>query len=499
MIKRFARTSLHIGVAVIGFACALLVLEIQRMPAVHHVNFSMFAPAPYFVEVAFILALAAAYGAKKTLRISSPKIARVGIAVVAAAFSLLAVSGAELPNDGAVLATQSLYRIGSACLLLFWGERLAELGARRSALVFAAACLASGCITLVLSVLDQGISYALVCALPLVAGACFVVYEPKIVSVDGAADDEKLDDELARPLPRFSCGSKKETVVAFGLIALPLLCRGPFVSIQSVWMPFQSDSLVTFLIQLSIGCGVLIAGAVALLVVLRVWNRNFILVFELFVLPITFLAFYASQASADLWFIYLLIIDATYKVTLFYLFATPFLFSDRINPLLPLLLSFALMIFARAASSALYAMLPAATFAAIASVIVLVTFIAGGILAFLMIQKNLVSATSDTGESAVLEVPEKNSCAVLVKRFGLTAREGEILVLLAQKYHAPYIAKKLVVSQSTVKTHMRNIYAKLEVHSQAELYLLLEQIENEIEVIDEPAHEELLSPMSRTR
>lgn len=65
MIKRFARTSLHIGVAVIGFACALLVLEIQRMPAVHHVNFSMFAPAPYFVEVAFILALAAGYGAKK--------------------------------------------------------------------------------------------------------------------------------------------------------------------------------------------------------------------------------------------------------------------------------------------------------------------------------------------------------------------------------------------------------------------------------------------------
>lgn len=134
-------------------------------------------------------------------------------------------------------------------------------------------------------------------------------------------------------------------------------------------------------------------------------------------------------------------------------------------------------------------MLPAATFAAIASVIVLVTFIAGGILAFLMIQKNLVSATSDTGESAALEVPEKDSCAVLIKRFGLTAREGEILVLLAQKYHAPYIAKKLVVSQSTVKTHMRNIYAKLEVHSQAELYLLLEQIENEIEVIDEPAHE----------
>ena len=201
-------------------------------------------------------------------------------------------------------------------------------------------------------------------------------------------------------------------------------------------------------------------------------------------LPITFLAFYASQASADLWFIYLLIIDATYKITLFYLFATPFLFSDRINPLLPLLLSFALMIFARAASSALYAVLPAEAFAAIASVVVLVTFIGGGILAFLIIQKNMASGVVDAGEGNVAaENAYRDSCAVLGKRFSLTAREGEILCLLAQKYHAPYIAKKLVVSQSTVKTHMRNIYAKLGVHSQADLYLLLDQVENEIEVL----------------
>ncbi|WP_417143625.1 helix-turn-helix transcriptional regulator [Raoultibacter massiliensis] len=485
MIKRFASTSVHIGVAVIGFACALLVLEIQRMPAVQHVNFSMFAPAPYFVEVVFILVLAAVYGAKKTLRISASPVARAGIAAFAAVFSLVVASGVSLPGEAAVLVIQSLYRIGSACLLLFWGERLVGLGARRSALVFVAACFVSGAITLVLSVLDQSVSYLIVCALPIVAGAGFIFYVPKVVIPgEGAEADAENDEKLAQTLPRFSCASKRETAVAFGLIALPLLCRGPFVSIQSAWMPFQEDSLITFLIQLSIGCGVLIAAAVALLVVLRVWNRNFILVFELFVLPITFLAFYASQASADLWFIYLLIIDATYKITLFYLFATPFLFSDRINPLLPLLLSFALMIFARAASSALYAVLPAAAFAAIASVVVLVTFIGGGILAFLIIQKNMASGVVDAGEGNVAaENAYRDSCAVLGKRFSLTAREGEILCLLAQKYHAPYIAKKLVVSQSTVKTHMRNIYAKLGVHSQADLYLLLDQVENEIEVL----------------
>ncbi|WP_139651294.1 helix-turn-helix transcriptional regulator [Raoultibacter phocaeensis] len=483
MIKRFFATTPRVGLAIAGFACALLVLEIQRMPAVHPVTFSMFAPMPYFIEVAVILVLAVLYGKKRTLRLSSSRIVRTVVALGALVCTLLVVSNGALPGEAAVLVAQSLYRICSACLLIFWGERFVELGARRAAFVFAFACLSSGAITLVLSVLDKSLSYLAVCALPIVAGACFVLYEPKTTQSDDEAH-RSVDSELSQYLPRFSSESKKQVFVAFGLIALPLLCRGPFVSIQSAWMPFQGDYLVSFLIQLSIGCGVIVAGIVALLVVLRVWNRNFVLVFELFVLPITFLAFYASQASADLWFIYLLIVDATYKVTLFYLFATPFLFSETRNPLLPLLLSFALMIFSRAAFSALYAVLPPAVFAAIASVIVLVTFIGGGVLAFLVIQKNTATSRFDSDGAKADREDVSDSCAVLAKRFGLTAREEEILGLLAQKYHAPYIAKKLVVSQSTVKTHMRNLYAKLDVHSQAELYLLLDRVGGEVEVLD---------------
>ena len=66
-------------------------------------------------------------------------------------------------------------------------------------------------------------------------------------------------------------------------------------------------------------------------------------------------------------------------------------------------------------------------------------------------------------------------CKTVADRFDCTPREREILVLLAQNYRAPYIAEKLVVSQSTVKTHMRNLYGKLGVHSQAELLLRLEE------------------------
>lgn len=52
---------------------------------------------------------------------------------------------------------------------------------------------------------------------------------------------------------------------------------------------------------------------------------------------------------------------------------------------------------------------------------------------------------------------------------GLTPRETEALELLAHGRNAQAIQERMVVSRSTAKTHIRNVYAKLEVHSQQEL------------------------------
>jgi ATP/maltotriose-dependent transcriptional regulator MalT len=50
---------------------------------------------------------------------------------------------------------------------------------------------------------------------------------------------------------------------------------------------------------------------------------------------------------------------------------------------------------------------------------------------------------------------------------GLTARETEVLRLTARGQSAPGIAETLVISESTVKTHLANLYAKLEVPGRA--------------------------------
>lgn len=52
--------------------------------------------------------------------------------------------------------------------------------------------------------------------------------------------------------------------------------------------------------------------------------------------------------------------------------------------------------------------------------------------------------------------------------WGLTARENEILECLADGYTYQKIASKLFISISTVRTHIMNIYEKLQVNSKIE-------------------------------
>jgi ATP/maltotriose-dependent transcriptional regulator MalT len=70
------------------------------------------------------------------------------------------------------------------------------------------------------------------------------------------------------------------------------------------------------------------------------------------------------------------------------------------------------------------------------------------------------TATTQSGEMhIVVQVPEVEAAQQLV----LTAREREILGLLAAGMTNPQIAAQLVIGAGTVKTHTLNIYRKLEV------------------------------------
>ena len=65
-------------------------------------------------------------------------------------------------------------------------------------------------------------------------------------------------------------------------------------------------------------------------------------------------------------------------------------------------------------------------------------------------------------------------CAHIVERFGLSNREAEVLAFALRGRTSERIAQELVISKSTVDTHLRRIYAKCDVHSRQELLDLAE-------------------------
>ncbi len=68
----------------------------------------------------------------------------------------------------------------------------------------------------------------------------------------------------------------------------------------------------------------------------------------------------------------------------------------------------------------------------------------------------------------------RRQCEMVADRYLLSRREAEVLFLLAKGRNAAFIQEKLFISEGTARTHMRHIYAKLNVHSQKELMDLVD-------------------------
>lgn len=72
--------------------------------------------------------------------------------------------------------------------------------------------------------------------------------------------------------------------------------------------------------------------------------------------------------------------------------------------------------------------------------------------------------------------PIAGACAALVRRHGLSSREAEVLDLLARGNTRVSIADKLCISENTVRVHVKNIYAKLYIHSKQQLIDMVDRL-----------------------
>lgn len=86
--------------------------------------------------------------------------------------------------------------------------------------------------------------------------------------------------------------------------------------------------------------------------------------------------------------------------------------------------------------------------------------------------KTLWGLLATASESHTLYLERR--CAEVAAAYGLTDREQEILLMLAQGRSRKEVSETLVVSPHTVRTHIQRIYEKIGVHSYQQLLNLLE-------------------------
>ena len=85
------------------------------------------------------------------------------------------------------------------------------------------------------------------------------------------------------------------------------------------------------------------------------------------------------------------------------------------------------------------------------------------------------SATAGYKTLALVDMHEpfelgiKHICETATEQYRLSQRESEVLEYLVKGRNAKHAAEKMLLSESTVKTYISNIYRKTGVHSQQEL------------------------------
>lgn len=83
------------------------------------------------------------------------------------------------------------------------------------------------------------------------------------------------------------------------------------------------------------------------------------------------------------------------------------------------------------------------------------------------------SMPGEGGGEGAPETGDADALEAFARRYDLTGREVEVLRFIREGRSVPYIAQTLVVSENTVKTHLRHVYTKCDVHNRQALLDLM--------------------------
>lgn len=460
--------------ASIGLALCLCSLEAWRFPVITEITHHSSA-ASQLCALLGLLAAGLYYRFGKSSILNHP-FAIVTVALFTAIS--LYINFTTMSDDGS-LELLSLVKCSSFAfgfiLFCIWAENLLDTSRLFGISIFVGAFLCTFVMQTVIGILLPTIAKGVCVALPLLSGVLLILFRRyHAINSWVHASDKTIPSDKA-------CGMDSRQKIYYGLLLVAFSCYGfLFKTMHFQWLPLQAASWSPLAIQMISALGALLAGVALLLLLKSLSGSNGVLMCEILILILTLLALWFSTIfSSDglMALSYLVPLNGAQKT----LYLLTFIVCLAISPLRKRTLMFtALLFFYRVGSSSdlFEAMIPVPSgwgamnslFVAGASLIIIFQLF-WSLLNVFSPEQHRPANPSNAPTPTIDDSSYRNAAFLffLCQKYHFTLREIDVLCLLEQHEGSSEIARELMISPATAKTHMRNIYAKSGVHSQNEL------------------------------
>lgn len=520
-IPASVKTSVAAGLSLGIF---MLALESERLAALTHVGeFDSLSPVTSFVSIA-VFAMCVALLCRKPLRRRVPSAAAVAVALVCSAgLAMIYLGEYAGTTEGVVRSVgNQLHSLAVPVLLFLWMHRAAALGRTFVLRSFGIGAVELGFLGMLTAVLAWPVAVALVVLLPLAGAALLTMVDVPVVGdvpARGGARGEGACWSALRAVAGRDGGSLPHAIGVALVKLVPFLCYAViFGNVHFSWVSLQDGESVGLWVQMGASTGSMLCGFLALAFVQMRCGRAFESILHLLLVAVALVALWLSTfLTSGYVFAYLVLLNVAQKLAfmLILLFGFPF---ARTRPQVASLWALAYYSFfvgtcvsyltgstgdtdlMNVVAAVALVVVFAADIAGIASLYgqggervpraaelddVQVGAVAGG-LAGITASDGADGTTPGAGATpGVGEAPAAGGmaedlaykCHLIAERYELTRREEEILRLLARGRDAAHVAEALCISPATARTHLRNIYSKLGVHSQQDILDLFEEDE----------------------
>ena len=427
-------------------------------------------------------------------------------------------------------ATQVLLGLREICkgLLFFsWARALLHFDGQSVALTFALGALTACGLSFLTIVLKPNAALAVVSMAPLISALALCHFLERLHAW------EKSGEGQTAPAPNLQNAAQRKRIARKGdwlifattIMLTTFLYAFLFVCTHDHYVRTQDGGTLSTLIQLGTTFGGIAGALLAILLARYLWEQANIELFRMLMLPIITIVLWLSSLANGEWMeIYLALLGITYVLVHLFVMLAPFSENPPASPCILWSLGYLSYLGGKFLSATISPLLSDTAYLGAsvgALALLLVTSIipmllanmragankSGGVNPANAIEASASSSASAIGGSgenvfgieagadstaqashalrehdlqalrAAHAIRLREAARLLGAQHGLTEREQETLELLVQGMGSRDIATELVISPQTAKTHRKNIYAKMQVHSQQELIDLAEQYE----------------------